>query len=110
MVVMTSRMQLAELAVTDDARLVGLDVLEASDAAQLLSARLSAERARDEPQAVRELVALCGRLPLALVIVAARAATSGWRLSLIAAQLADVRHRLDALDLGDSVTDMRSVF
>lgn len=109
MVVMTSRMQLAELAVSDDARLVSLDVLEASEAAQLLSARISADRARDEQRAVRELVALCGRLPLALVIVAARAATSGWRLSRIAAQLADARQRLDALDLGDSITDMRSV-
>ncbi|HET7015003.1 MAG TPA: helix-turn-helix domain-containing protein [Streptosporangiaceae bacterium] len=110
MVVMTSRMQLAELAVTDDARLVSLDVLEASEAAQLLSARLSADRARDESQAVPELVALCGRLPLALVIVAARAATTGWRLSLFASQLADIRQRLDALDLGDSITDIRSVF
>jgi transcriptional regulator with XRE-family HTH domain len=110
MVVVTSRMQLAELAVTDDARLVSLDVLEASDAVQLLSARVSADLARDEPQAVRELVALCGRLPLALVIIAARAAVSGWRLSLIAAQLADARQRLDALDLGDSITDIRSVF
>jgi transcriptional regulator with XRE-family HTH domain len=110
MVVMTSRMQLAELAITDDARLVSLDVLNPAEAAQLLSARLSADRARDEPRAVQEVVALCGRLPLALVIVAARAAISGWRLSLIAAQLADASRRLDALDLGDSVTSMRSVF
>lgn len=115
MVVMTSRMQLAELAATDGARLVSLDVLEPAQAAQLLLARLSADRARDEPpavqhQAVEQVVALCGRLPLALVIVAARAATSGWRLSLIAAQLADASQRLDALDLGDSITNMRSVF
>ena len=109
-VVMTSRMQLTELTTTDGAKLVNLDVLDAFDGAQLLSARLSADRARDEPQAVRELVALCGGLPLALVIVAARAATSGWRLSLIAAQLSDARQRLDALDLGDSITDIRSVF
>lgn len=109
-VVMTSRMQLAELEATDDARLVSLDVLEASEAAQLLATRLGQDRAREEPQAVRDLVALCGRLPLALVIVAARAAASGWRLPLIAAQLADARQRLDVLDLGDSITDMRSVF
>jgi transcriptional regulator with XRE-family HTH domain len=108
--VWTSRMQLTELVTTDDARLVNLDVLDACEGAQLLSARVSAERARDEPQAVRELVSLCGGLPLALVIVAARAATSGWRLSLIAAQLSDARQRLDALDLGDSITDIRSVF
>ena len=110
MVVMTSRLQLTELVTTDDARLVNLDVLNAAEGAQLLFARVSAEQARAEPQAVRELVALCGGLPLALVIVAARAATSGWRLSLIAAQLADARQRLDALDLGDSITDIRSVF
>lgn len=110
MVVMTSRMQLTELATTDGAKLVNLDVLDASEGAQLLSARVSTDRARDEPQAVRELVALCGGLPLALVIVAARAATSGRRLSLIAAQLSDARQRLDALDLGDSITDIRSVF
>ena len=109
-VVMTSRLQLTELVTTDDARLVNLDVLDASEGARLLFARVSAERARHEPQAVRELVALCGGLPLALVIVAARAATSGWPLSLIAAQLSDARQRLDALDLGDSITDIRSVF
>ena len=109
-VVMTSRMQLTELVTTDDARLVNLDVLDASEGARLLFARVSAERAWHEPQAVRELVALCGGLPLALVIVAARAATSGWPLSLIAAQLSDARQRLDALDLGDSITDIRSVF
>jgi hypothetical protein len=108
--VMTSRIRLTELAAAGAARLVNLDLPAASEAVQLLIARLGADRAREDPQAVRELVRLCGRLPLALAIVAARAATSGWRLALIAAQLADSRQRLDALDLGDSATDMRSVF
>jgi transcriptional regulator with XRE-family HTH domain len=109
-VVMTSRMRLAELAGPDNARLLNLDVPEEAETAELLSGRLGADRVRAEPQAVRELIALCGRLPLALVIVAARAAVSGWRLSVLAAELADARQRLDALDLGDSTTDLRSVF
>jgi tetratricopeptide (TPR) repeat protein len=53
---------------------------------------------------------LCARLPLALVIVAARAAVSGWPLSVTVSELADAGTRLDALDLGDSATDVRSVF
>jgi len=109
-VVATSRLRLAELAADDSARLLNVDVLTTTEAAQLLSARLGPARLRDEAQAAQELIALCGRLPLALVIVAARAVVSGWRLSVLATELADARQRLDALDLGDSTADVRSVF
>ena len=109
-VVVTSRTQLTDLAANDGARLINLDVLTTAEAAALLAVRLGADRVLGEPEAVRELIELCGRLPLALVIAAARAAISGCRLSVLVAQLADAPHRLDALDLGDSITDMRSVF
>jgi tetratricopeptide (TPR) repeat protein/transcriptional regulator with XRE-family HTH domain len=109
-VVVTSRRQLTGLAVGDGARVLNLDVLDEPEALQLLAARLGADRLRDDPQAVRDLIGLCARLPLALVIAAARAAVSGWPLPVLVAELADARKRLDVLDLGDSVTDMRSVF
>jgi transcriptional regulator with XRE-family HTH domain len=108
-VVVTSRRQLTDQAVNDGARLLTLDVLTAAEAAALLSARLGPGRVLAEPEAVRELIAVCGRLPLALVIVAARIAVSGCLLSVLATQLADARHRLDALDLGESIANLRSV-
>ncbi|HUC57059.1 MAG TPA: tetratricopeptide repeat protein [Streptosporangiaceae bacterium] len=108
--VITSRAQLTDLAVGEGARLLNLDVLSGPEAEQLLTARLGADRVREEPQAVLDLIALCARLPLALVIVAARAAVSGWPLSVLVTELTDEGKRLDALDLGDSVTDVRSVF
>jgi tetratricopeptide (TPR) repeat protein/transcriptional regulator with XRE-family HTH domain len=109
-VVVTSRRQLADLAVEDGARLLSLDVLTAPEATTLLATRLGADRVHDEPQAIDDLIALCARLPLALVIVAARAAVSGWPLAVLAGQLDDARTRLDAFDLGDSIADLRSVF
>jgi tetratricopeptide (TPR) repeat protein len=56
-------------------------------------------------------VALCGRLPLALAITAARAAARpGLPLAVFAAELRDARQRLDALDAGDPASNLRAVF
>ena len=57
-----------------------------------------------------ELVRLSARLPLALAIAGARAASTTWPLAAHAAELAERRHRLDALDLGEAAADVRSVF
>jgi tetratricopeptide (TPR) repeat protein len=54
---------------------------------------------------------LTGRLPLALSIVAARAAGHpGYRLAALAGELADVRGRLDALGGGEVSADVRAAF
>ena len=111
LVLVTSRRQLAGLAAVEGARLLNLDVLTAAEARELLTRRLGPERAGAEPQAVDELAVLCGRLPLALAIIAARAATQpDHPLSTLAAELRDEQDRLDALDTADSNASVRAVF
>ncbi|HEX6525087.1 MAG TPA: BTAD domain-containing putative transcriptional regulator [Streptosporangiaceae bacterium] len=111
MVVVTSRCPLIALAAQHGARLINLDVLAESEAAELMTARLGAERMATDPGAAAELVSLCGGLPLALAISAARAAASPQLpLAVFAAELRDVRRRLDALDGGDRATNVRAVF
>jgi tetratricopeptide (TPR) repeat protein len=61
--------------------------------------------------AVHQLTELCSRLPLALSIVAARAAASPLLpLAGLARELADPQGRLDALDAGDPAASVRAVF
>ena len=72
-VVATSRNRLTSLVSKHNAVLLGLDVLDESDAYSLLVSRLGADRAEAEPQAVAELLAACGGLPLALSITVGRA-------------------------------------
>jgi DNA-binding SARP family transcriptional activator len=102
LVVVTSRNQLAGLVATNNARPVTLDLLDEAEAEQLLLERLGAQRVSAEPEAVAEIIALCARLPLALVVVAARAAIRPeFPLSAVAEQLQES---------GDPSTDLHSVF
>ncbi|WP_377252840.1 AfsR/SARP family transcriptional regulator [Phytohabitans kaempferiae] len=111
MVVVTSRDQLAGLVAADGARPVRLDVLDEAESRQLLVGRLGAERVTAEPEAVDRIVQACAGLPLALAMVAARAATNpGFRLAAFAGELADMQGRLDALASHDVATDVRAVF
>ncbi|MFE8950034.1 tetratricopeptide repeat protein [Streptomyces sp. NPDC007856] len=68
-VLVTSRRQLTGLA---GAELVRLDAPSEEESTAFLSAQIGAARARAEPEAVAEIVALCGRLPLALRVAGAR--------------------------------------
>jgi DNA-binding SARP family transcriptional activator/tetratricopeptide (TPR) repeat protein/DNA-binding XRE family transcriptional regulator len=111
LVVVTSRRQIAVLAATDGAHLLTLDVLSGAGARELLAARLGTGRASGEPGAVEELAELCGRLPLALNIAAARAAVWPARpLAGLVTELRDQRSRLDGLDAGDPTASVRGVF
>jgi DNA-binding SARP family transcriptional activator/tetratricopeptide (TPR) repeat protein len=111
MVVVTSRSQLAGLAVAEGARLLSLDLLSDAEARQMLTARLGAGRAAAEPDAVAEIAELCARLPLALAVAAARASTRpGLPLSGLAGELRDAQGRLDVLDTGDPAASVRAVF
>ncbi len=106
----TSRRELAGLAVTHGAHQLSLDVLSGSDARELLSGRLGAARVAAEPAGASELIDLCARLPLALSIAAARAAARpGMPLAATAAELRDAPEQLDALNAGDAASDMRAV-
>jgi DNA-binding SARP family transcriptional activator/Tfp pilus assembly protein PilF len=75
MVVITSRNQLTGLVAAEGAQPLPLDVLGDEEARDLLRQRLRAEVVDGAPAAVGEITKLCGRLPLALSITAARAAT-----------------------------------
>jgi DNA-binding SARP family transcriptional activator/transcriptional regulator with XRE-family HTH domain len=111
LVVVTSRNRLTGLAAAEGAHLITLGPLTDSTSRELLSTNLGIERARAEPAAVSELIALCGRLPLALCDVAARAvARPGLPLSALVAEMQDTRDRLDVLDTGESATSVRVVF
>ncbi len=111
MAVVTSRNWLAGLVAAEGACHLSLDVLGDAEAAELLTGRLGGARTAPEPEALAELIALCAGLPVALVIVAARAiAQQHVSLGRLAAELRAARNRLDALTTGDSATDVRSVF
>jgi DNA-binding SARP family transcriptional activator len=111
LVLVTSRSQLTGLAAADSARLLTLDILTPADATLMLTARLGASRADAEPESVTEIVRLCGYLPLALAVSAARAAARpGFPLAALAAELCDATGHLDALDAGDPASSVRVVF
>jgi len=111
MVLITSRNRLTGLAAAEGAYLMTLDVLTEAESYDLLASNLDAGRAQAESGAISELIALCGRLPLALCDVAARAvARPGLPLAALLAEMRDARGRLDALETGEPVTSVRMVF
>src|SRR6185312_10769078 len=92
------------------ARPVGVDLLSAAEAWQLLARRLGAERLAVEPQAVDEIIERCARLPLALAVLAARsAANPAFPLATLAAELRGAPRPLDSFDGGDAGTDVQAV-
>jgi DNA-binding SARP family transcriptional activator/tetratricopeptide (TPR) repeat protein len=109
--VVTSRNQLSGLVAAEGAHPLALDLLTVAEARTMLAARLGGDRVSAEPEAVDEIVERCERLPLALAVVAARAAAHpDFPLAALAAELRDARGRLDALSGDDSTTDVRAVF
>jgi DNA-binding SARP family transcriptional activator len=105
-VLVTSRARLGGLGA---GRLLELDVLARQQAVELLRQVLGSERVASERKAADELVRLCGGLPLALRIAAARLLTKPhWTLARMAAQLRDESRRLDELVHGE--LDVRGRF
>ena len=111
-VLITSRHRLTSLIAAENVHPLPLDLLTPNEARDLLTGRLGTHRITAEPDAVDDLINLCARLPLALAIFAANAATQPrQRLVALANQLRDTHHRLDALSTGDApTTDLRAVF
>jgi DNA-binding SARP family transcriptional activator/tetratricopeptide (TPR) repeat protein len=107
LVLITSRNRLKGLVAREGAQPVALDVLDEQAAVDLLGERIGAARVAAEPDAVSRLVKRCAGLPLALGIVAARAAF-GDSLTTLVDELE--QERLDALDLDDPATGVRAVF
>jgi DNA-binding SARP family transcriptional activator/tetratricopeptide (TPR) repeat protein len=86
----------------DAATVLYLNTMDGAEAVELLRRKVSAERIAADPAAARDVCRLCGYLPLALRVAAARLArTPGVPLASFAAELADKRGRLDLLQAGD---------
>jgi len=111
LVVITSRNQLRGLVATHGAVPLTLGLLSEAESREVLARHLGRDRIAADPEAVDAIVELCGRLPLALAITAALAATQpGLPLGSIAAELRSGRDSLDAFAGDDPYTDLRSVF
>jgi tetratricopeptide (TPR) repeat protein len=110
LVLVTSRNALAGLVAAEDAHPMTLDLLAEAEARQLLSRRLGQDRVTAEPEAVQAITSACTRLPLALAIVAARAAAHPtFPLTALAAELRSSHARLDALTGDEPASDLRAV-
>ncbi|GGS60077.1 AfsR/SARP family transcriptional regulator [Actinokineospora fastidiosa] len=95
----TSRRSLIDLPA---ARVLSLDVLPTADAVALFGRIVGAERAEREPDAVAEVVRLCGRLPLAIRVAAGRLRSRPtWSVRHLADRLALGHQRLSELDADD---------
>lgn len=107
--VVISRRQLAGLVASHGARFIEVDSLSRAEAAALLDRQLGSSRLAAEPEAVERILTACAGLPLALAIIAARAATHpGASLAAIAEELET--SRLDALAGDEAPVDLRAVF
>ncbi|MFC7108171.1 BTAD domain-containing putative transcriptional regulator [Nonomuraea rubra] len=94
LVLITSRRRLTDL---DGVRSLPMEVLPASDATDLFT-RIVGERAVREPDAVAEVLLLCGFLPLAVRIAGARLRhRPRWSVAYLAQRLRDERRRLSEL-------------
>ncbi|MEO3805643.1 BTAD domain-containing putative transcriptional regulator [Nonomuraea sp. B1E8] len=105
-VLLTGRVRLVGLEGTS---LLELDVLPSAQAMDLLRRIIGDERVQDDPDAALEITRLCGRVPLAVRISAARLlGRRQWSLAHLAGVLGEERHRLDELVAGD--LDIRAGF
>ncbi|MGY0068746.1 AfsR/SARP family transcriptional regulator [Streptomyces sp. QTS137] len=112
LVIVTSRNRLTGLVAGEGAHPLTLDQMTSAEAHDLLARRLGTGRLAAEPEAAYEIIARCGRLPLALAIVAAHAcAHPAFPLSAIADEVSESHGSLDAFAGGDDITtDVRAVF
>ncbi len=105
LVIVTSRNQLRSLAIRDGARRLTLRAMEPEQAVELLAATIGPDRVAAEPDASRDLIRLCDRLPLALAIAAERAQRTE-TLGEVVNALGDVQARLAHLNAGDPQSDL----
>nr|BFE74350.1 hypothetical protein GCM10020092_076510 [Actinoplanes digitatis] len=108
-VVVTSRRRLAGVAAAG-ADVLSLDLLAPGEAREFFSRRVGAARVAAEPVAFDAIVAACARLPLALAIVAARAAVYPEQsLTALATDLREAVSGLDAFVGENPANDARAV-
>jgi tetratricopeptide (TPR) repeat protein len=106
LVLVTSRRRLAGL---DDARSLALDVLSQNDSVALLHKVAGPGRIAAHHPAILELIELCGRMPLAIRVIAARLRHHRvLRIEEVVAQLRDDNARLQHLQ--DEDRNLTAVF
>ncbi|MEO3770682.1 BTAD domain-containing putative transcriptional regulator [Micromonospora sp. B9E7] len=117
LVLVTSRNPLVELAALDGAHLLHLDPPDMETARRLVRRRLDRAPNRLAPETAApagildEIIELCGRLPLALAILAGRlSARPRLSLATVAAELRDGTQRLAAFSGSQGVRDPRNAF
>ncbi|MET7434034.1 BTAD domain-containing putative transcriptional regulator [Streptomyces flaveolus] len=111
MVIVTSRSRLTALAAAHGAHLLTLDVPSTAEATTTFLERVRTSRPDATPEEIRPLVERCGRLPLAVAIVAARAAAYPERtLQDIGLELSAGDHSLDGFTDDNLDNDVRGVF
>ncbi|NGO46704.1 regulator [Streptomyces sp. YC419] len=110
-VVVTSRNRLGDMVARDGAHALPLDLLQPAEARSLLSEALGTDRLSAEPQAADALIRLCGSLPLALRVAAARlAGDPGLRLADLVTEMSE-GNRLRALEPdGEDNSPLRTAF
>ncbi|WP_406218254.1 AfsR/SARP family transcriptional regulator [Streptomyces canus] len=110
-VLVTSRNRLGDLVAHDGAHALPLDLLQPDEARALLSRTLGTDRVDDDKHAVDELIRLCGSLPLALRVAAARlAGDPALRTADLVAEMNE-GNKLEALEPdGDANSPLRTAF
>ncbi|RLP94572.1 BTAD domain-containing putative transcriptional regulator [Micromonospora sp. CV4] len=108
LVIATSRRRITGVAGPAGTHPLHLDLLTDAEARELLTRRLG-DAAAVDPDAVNEIIARCGRLPLALALVATRSVgRPGLSLPAVAGELAEADGRLAGF--GDGHADLESIF
>ncbi|MET8833471.1 BTAD domain-containing putative transcriptional regulator [Micromonospora sp. NPDC004540] len=108
LVIATSRRRITGVAGPAGAHALHLDLLTDAEARELLT-RWLGDAAAADPAAVDEIVARCGRLPLALALVATRSVgRPGLGLPAVAGELAEADGRLAGF--GDAHADLEKIF
>lgn len=91
-VIITSRRQLSAVSAS---RKISLDVLDESDAVELLKSTAGEPCAGVDPKRARDIVTLCGRLPLAIQLVGSRwRYRPAWKAEDVLQNLVEARGRV----------------
>ncbi|SDG97907.1 DNA-binding transcriptional activator of the SARP family [Lentzea fradiae] len=102
-VLVTSRSRMERLVVSNSARVRKLGPLDEDAARELVDDVLGKPLSAEDPAASRKLAELCGGLPLALRVAAAKLVISPeWTVEELVGELADDGHRMRGLDLPEA--------
>ncbi|MEW2168151.1 tetratricopeptide repeat protein [Streptomyces sp. NPDC007084] len=109
-VLATSQFRLGELALHEGARLISVKPLDPHGGLELLRDRCGTQAVEAEQEAAERLVELCGGLPVALQVAAARLVTDdSLSMAELAAELDDETDRLAGLALDGEESSVSAV-